>query len=152
MAGGVSRSTITGAKDLDKLLKRLPGKIAGRILQSSLRLGAMVIVRDARTRAPSLTGTLRANIVARKTASAKRSGASAEITIGPTQDAFWGMFQEFGTRHHPARPWLRPAFEGSKRAALDKTGKSLGMKIEKMAQKLAGSFAKSGLKSRRRRR
>lgn len=152
MAGGVSRSTITGAKDLDKLLKRLPGKVAGRILQSSLRVGAMVIVKDARTRAPVGTGTLRREIVARKTSRAKASGKSAEVTIGPTQDAFWGLFQEFGTRFHPPHPWLRPAFEASKRAALDKTGKSLGMKIEKAAEKLAGSFAKSGLKARRRRR
>lgn len=146
--GDVSRSTITGAKDLDRLLKRLPTKIAGKILQSSLRAGAMVIVKDARTRAPMRTGTLRREIVARKT---KGAPSSAAVTIGPTQDAFWGLLQEFGTRHHPPRPWLRPAFEASKRLALDKTGKQLGMKIEKAAEKLAGSFAKSGLKSRRRR-
>ena len=145
---GVSRSTITGAKALDTLLKRLPGKIAGRILQSSLRAGAMVIVKDARLRAPTRTGTLRGEIVARKT---KGAPSSAAVTIGPTKDAFWGLFQEFGTRFHPPHPWLRPAFEASKRLALDKTGKSLGMKIEKAAEKLAGSFAKSGLKSRRRR-
>jgi len=31
----------------------------------------------------------------------------------------WGMFSEFGTKHQAAKPFIRPAFEGSGQSALD---------------------------------
>ena len=142
----VQRSTITGARELEKVLKRLPGKIGQKVLLSSLRPGATLIKKEAKIRAPVKSGTLRDEIVVRK-----EKGGVVALRVGPTRDAFWGMFQEFGTIKQPARPWLRPAFDATKGKALDAVGKRLGKNVEKAAEKLAGSFAKSGLKKKRRR-
>lgn len=33
------------------------------------------------------------------------------VKVGPSRDAFYGLFQEFGTAHHGAQPFARPAFD-----------------------------------------
>jgi HK97 gp10 family phage protein len=135
-----------GARQMDKVLAGLPRKIRGRVLSNAVMGAAGVIQRAAKQTAPVAGGTLKAEIVRRR----RRGGNGVTVQVGPTRDAFWGMFQEFGTKHHAPRPWLRPAFEENKAEALDKMGKSLGRAIEREATRLAGSFAKSGLKARRR--
>jgi HK97 gp10 family phage protein len=51
------------------------------------------------------------------------------IAIGPAHkpnDVFYGVFQEFGTAHHPAQPFLRPAFDQHRKSVMAAAGKSLG--------------------------
>lgn len=33
------------------------------------------------------------------------------VAVGPTKDFFYGLFQEYGTVHHAAQPFMRPAFD-----------------------------------------
>jgi HK97 gp10 family phage protein len=33
------------------------------------------------------------------------------VAVGPTKAGFYGSFQEFGTAHHAAQPFARPAFD-----------------------------------------
>lgn len=41
----------------------------------------------------------------------------AAVAIGPSRDAFWGVFLEFGTVKMAAKPFMRPAFDyGADRA------------------------------------
>ena len=42
----------------------------------------------------------------------------AAVAVGPTKEAFYGSFQEFGTAHHAAQPFARPAFDSEKEKAL----------------------------------
>lgn len=144
----VQRTRIQGARELERVLKRLPAQIRGKVLQSAVMAGAAPIRREAKANAPVDDGTLRKSIVARKD---KASGASAAVKIGPTRKGFYGLFAEFGTSRQSAKPWLRPAFESTKRAALERIGKALARNIEKKAVALAGRFATSGLARKRRR-
>jgi HK97 gp10 family phage protein len=50
-----------------------------------------------------ITGTQRESVTARS------RGLRGTVTIDP--DAFYWKFQEFGTKHQPARPFARPAAE-----------------------------------------
>lgn len=40
------------------------------------------------------------------------------VAVGPTKAGFYGSFQEFGTKHHAAQPFARPAFDAEAEPAL----------------------------------
>lgn len=156
---------ITGAREMEAVLRQLPAAIAKQALTRALRRAAEPILDEARALAPvgqeskgrvrlrttkrgkvsvsnygKLKPSLRiANVPARQTP----HSATVVVTVGK---AFWGLFVEFGTRFMSAQPFLRPAFEAKKTDALNRLGKALGEEIEKAAKKLAGPYAKSGLR------
>lgn len=156
---------IRGASEMEALLRQLPAALAKQVLTAALRDAAKPILEEARALAPVGTeskGRVRLRTSKRGTVSISNYGklkpslriaalperltphsATVVVTVGK---AFWGMFVEFGTRFMPARPFLRPAFEAKKVEALNRLGKALGARIEKAAKKLAGPYAKSGLR------
>ena len=160
-------SNLTGARELNAVLKKLPVSIGQKVLIASLRPGANIVKKEAIQRSPAghrtavrklqgkkskgqvvNYGTIKSNLKTTVTFKSNQ-GSTIAIHVGK---AFWAMFMEFGTRHQPARPFMRPAFDQVKHRALDKIGATLGKNVEKAALKLAGTFAKSGLVKKRRRR
>ena len=138
---------LEGARETERALRRLPRQVQGRIEMNALRQGAKPIREAAQDRAPKDTGELEEEIIVR----GRRRQGETVVRIGPSKKAFQGMLQEFGTEHHPAQPWLRPAFDEKVAEALDRIGEFLGRGIERAAKRLAGPIAKSGLLRRRRR-
>lgn len=158
---------ITGAREMEAVLRQLPAAIAKQTLTKALREAAQPVLDEARALAPvgqesrgrvrlrrtkrgkitiSNYGKLKPSLrIATVPASQTPHSATVVVTVGK---AFWGMFVEFGTRFMSARPFLRPAFESKKMDALNRLGKALGEEIEKAAKKLAGPYAKSGLRRR----
>ncbi len=156
---------IKGAREMEQVLRQLPAQIAKKTLTAALRAAAEPILDEARRRAPVGTeskgrvrlrtsrrgkvsianyGKLKPSLrIATVPAGKTPHSATVVVTVGK---AFWGMFVEFGTRFMAARPFLRPAFEAKKMEALNRLGKALGERIEKAAKKLAGPYAKSGLR------
>ncbi len=54
------------------------------------------------------------------------------VAIGPSyrpEDIFYGQFQEFGTAHHAAQPFLRPAFDVMRSRVPKMIAASLGRAI-----------------------
>ena len=152
---GLAGTRLEGAKDLDRLLRRLPAKVGKRVATRAVRQGANVIRDEAKRTAPRGTepaspkyGRLADNIRVTKV----RDGFAGVVMAVTVGQAFWGMFLEFGTSRQPARPWLRPAFHAKAGEAVAKMGTSLGKDIEKAALALAGPLAKSGLVKKKRRR
>lgn len=156
----MTQMRITGAKEMEKVLKQLPDHIARRVLKSAVMAGAKVIQDEAIANAPIGTrektdwkgrkvgpGILKRSI---KRFEIKESDHSVTIGIGIKKGsrAFYGRFLEFGTSKLAARPWLRPAFDTKAPEALAKMGKALGKGIERAAKKLAGPYLKSGLRRR----
>lgn len=41
------------------------------------------------------------------------------VAVGPRKDFFYGLFQEYGAKHHGAQPFLRPAFDAEVPQALN---------------------------------
>jgi len=159
-------SRILGAKELDRVLQKLPREIADKVLAGALTRGAQPFVKAARAAAPvrqgggvkklskrssrgRLPGWLRASIAARRDRA--ETGASVVVKVGVLGRAFYGMFGEFGTSRQAARPWFRPAWDSTRGAVLTAIGRTLGRGIERAAVRLAGPFAKSGLARKRRR-
>jgi len=143
---------LTGFKEFQDFLQKLPGKVAEKVVAQAAFAGAKVIRDDAKQRAPLGTvphyssernrrkgyllqpGNLRKEIRARK---AKR-GKWGEVIykVGMTGRAFYGLFFEFGTKKMGKRPWLRPAFDNNMSQAIEAQRKAFQRGIEREAKKL----------------
>jgi len=148
-------SGISGAKELERVLKKLGPKLAERVLVSSARAGAGVIRKEARARAPrgqepstasKKYGPLHKKI---RVTRMKKTGYSVEMAVH-NGTAFWGAFLEWGTKHIGASPWMSPAFDTSAAPALKRTGERLGKGLDKVSRELAGPLSKISKATRRR--
>lgn len=91
-------------------------------------------------------GAARAALISARR-SASESASFAEVYIGPTTKAFYGMFQEFGTSHNAAKPFLRPAFDENVQRVLDAIRDTLAAEIEKTRARLARKAARAAAKA-----
>lgn len=128
--------TITGDAQLVANLEALETKTRMRILKPAMKKGAAVVAREAKRRVPVRTGFLKKAI---KPISARRD-ASAMVVMNrkianpnelravkgttqrrPYRPAFIARIVERGAarRHIPAQPFLEPALEAKREAALD---------------------------------
>lgn len=151
---------VQGLSGLFEQLQKVDDKLSDKILAKALNAGATAIKKDAKKRAsvaekshimrysrggkvkvePTL---LRQSIRQRKIkkkemAKAGLQGAAVGIYIGKgtkqkLYPRYW-HFIEYGTPHHPAVPFLRPAFEHNKQLALDKFVAKLSSEIDKVSQ------------------
>lgn len=143
---------VEGFAELDRALAAL-GPEATKVGRAALR-GAANDVRDAvKAAAPVGTGStkksarnkggdsrsydygrLRDNIRVREARARADNTVVMQVTTG---NAFWSRFLEYGTRKMSARPFFRPAWDGSRDGALRTLQTRLGAGIERAAKRLA---------------
>lgn len=118
-----------GGKELAEELAKLPSRVGRRMLIQALKDAAEPMRERASRSAPHEPGApdLRENIAISVTqripdsegGSRRRDDTEAAVAMGPTKGFFYGFFQEFGTVHHGAQPFMRPAFDHGASPALD---------------------------------
>jgi HK97 gp10 family phage protein len=141
---------LTGFKELADALKQLPQRVARKHLRGSTAKGATVIRKAARDLAPVDTGEMRKDIqIKRERTSGDHVASYSVYTRGGKRsrlagkarnvdkDSFYWKFVEFGTAKMAAQPFMRPAFEANKEAAVDALGEELDKRIQKEATDLA---------------
>ncbi len=125
--------TTRGLDELNRRLTTLVPQAARRALNAALMAGGRVVVREAKARVYTVvkkrTGNLKRGIRAR-VARPLQTQATAAVHVGVRRDAFYGMFIELGSSGHPARPFLRPAFENSIEEVVVTVAKRLRERIE----------------------
>lgn len=157
---------IDGLAKLNDALKQLPDNVAKNILRRSVYAGAKVIRDNARDRAPVFTGsvseghpppgTLKRSIVMKQIAAlsgkyrqtffvAVRKGKKYQKqgkkgTL--SQDAYYAGWVEYGHvakggKSVPAHPFMRPAWDSGKDAALNAIRDSLKAGIAEESAKVA---------------
>ena len=141
---------IDGLEELGKVISGLPVRLEKQVLRKVARAGATVARKRIKAAAPAETGprsaaskkygTLKSNIKVKNLKQRHRSEFACKVTTG---NAFWGSFSEFGTSHQPAKPWFRPAFDGSQSAAFQKMAEVAVSGVEAAAKTLAGKYAKA---------
>ena len=98
MAGVTVR--ITGAKEIERMLRALPARIAGKIVRPALRAAAKEIQTEAKRLAPFKSGLLRKNIKVR--AGKRKRGRISVLVQNKAGDyrgeTYYAAFQEFGYR------------------------------------------------------
>lgn len=139
-----------GFAELQKMLDTLPAKIEQNILRSALRAGAKIVMSDAKSRARSVSGSLRNSIFIRT--GAKKGKVVATIK----NKRFYARFVETGTKRHlisskgghlniggkfagnlithpgaKAKPFFRPALEAQTEAAISAIAAQIKKRLTK---------------------
>ena len=125
---------VEGLAELNATLKDLGDKVAKQFIKKAGKEAGDLFVAEAKQRAPVMAkptrqrqpGTLRDSIIA-KVSLTKKNGLF--VKVGPKKEVYWGRFVEFGTSKMKPHPFMRPAWDGEKNAALDKFADSLRQQI-----------------------
>ena len=137
---------VTGFEDLEELLRSLPEVAQRKVYRQALSAAATPILTLARRKAPtekirrntvkklnrrgSALGELTVSIVTRKAYNPVTGVGSRKIRPYGDKDAFYSVWYEFGSRTIAAKPYMRPAYDEGKAAALEKFRKTLKARLE----------------------
>lgn len=155
---------LEGSADLLKRLQQLPASVSAAAQRKALLAGAepmrahaaALAPRDETAKAPHLADNIVIGVQsARKLKNAGLSAAELDVAqaglvveVGPAlkpSDHFYGYFQEFGTVHHAAQPFMRPAFDSQGHRSLSVVLTSLWESIRKaLPQTFSGGRSTSG--------
>ena len=117
MAGSI---VVTGVKEIDSKLKTLEPKIQKKVLRQAMRSGMKLVLQDAISRVPVLSGLLKRNI---KLRAMKRKQNRVGLLVQVKSDErfvkvskagirYWyPAAVEFGHGTVPAYPFMRPAYD-----------------------------------------
>jgi len=140
MADGV-KMEVHGLKELERKLLEMSPKLAKNALRAAVAAGARVVAAEARKNVPVDSGTLRRSIYTKQIR--EESGDTQQtFYVGARQgkkeqakkrDGWYFPFVEFGTEKMAARPFMRPAFESTKDAAVQAIKTRLAERIDKLA-------------------
>lgn len=122
---------VLGIEELVRRLEAIDRNTRGVLLERAALAGAEPIRKSAEAKAPRRRGVLAAGI---GTEVVKRSTRGVTVRIGFRKEDFYGMFQELGTRNHAAQPFLRPAIDEQKEAAIVEVGRELLVGIMREAR------------------
>jgi HK97 gp10 family phage protein len=140
---------IIGLKELDAALKELPQATSRILVMRILKREGETIRSAAAQLAPDDPKThgndLHTSMLMLATPGKARE-ADVEVSIGPSKKTFYGTFQEFGTAHNAAQPFLRPAWDGNVMSVLDGIANGLRDAIETIRKKVARKAESEALK------
>jgi HK97 gp10 family phage protein len=115
---------VDGLAELEDALLNQTVKKARSSMRSALECAGEFMRLMVVLKAPSRTGYLALHIVKKVTLSGRQD--TGTVSIGPSREAFYAQFDEFGSIHNkPPQPFIRPAFEENKETWLDVFGRKL---------------------------
>lgn len=156
---------VLGLAELDRKLKALGNKMAGKALYSALNVALTPVVKEAKKRAlvaeeehimtkkggskvEVKPGLLKSSIRKRRLKKKEhkgryKNGAAMGVYIGKGTKQkeypnYW-HFIEYGTPHMPATPFIRPAFDNNIQVMIDTFKKKLAENIEKYETEMGAS-------------
>lgn len=153
-----------GFEELTRLLRKLPDETKLKALRPETKAMGELLKGIAIQLSPYRTGALRRSIrrLERKTAQAwesvhglrvvtrrkltKRLGfveGNAKGKAGATEDPYYWFFQEFGTVHMKARPFLRPALEGNREEYVESFRRGFGRRLERLVKQLHAQYRRA---------
>lgn len=128
-----------GFEQFDQLLKELPERVAGRVMQQSVTNALRQVRPDVRAAAPvgsdqspasQKYGRTKRNI---RVIRLRRTAANEKAARIDTGNAFWQLFYNLGTRYQQARPWFGPTITRLQERIFKNLADSLGKGIEREA-------------------
>lgn len=134
---GTVKFDIQGAREMERLLKELGPRTAAKVGDQAVRAGLKPILREAQRLVPVRSGDLRDAMVIRTEKRRRADDERVAVLAFKSPTSRRAHLTEFGTRHAPAKPFVRPAMDSKAGEALDEMGKVLGRGITREAEKLA---------------
>jgi len=121
-----------GGADLARTLDALPLKDARKVLLDGMVRAAGPIRHIAATLAPRGEGEHMAEKIGIRRMP-ERDGEPPTVAVGVPRRFFYDYLQEYGTVHHSAHPFWRPAFDTGAPAALGQLAGELWTEIRRRA-------------------
>jgi HK97 gp10 family phage protein len=117
---------ITGVKEIDAKLKTLEQRVQKKVLRQAMRSGMKLVLADAKSRVPVLTGLTKQNL---KLRAMKRSRSKQGLLVqvksaeGLTKTTSKGekVFYPAIVEYKPGHAFMRPAYDTQGPTARDKT-------------------------------
>jgi len=119
---------VEGTKRLRKRLNALDDHTRGAVLARIVMAAAEPVRAVAAQKAPIRTGQLAETMT---TELLEQKSHRASAGVGPNNEAWYGIFAEYGTVNHSAQPFLRPAFDEQKRNASHRMATDLRTELDK---------------------
>jgi HK97 gp10 family phage protein len=139
---------VDGLREIEAALHELPKATGKNVVTRVLKKRGEPIANTARANAPVDQGQLRDSIGVstklskrQKRIHRKEGPDDIEVFVGAGALPQAHMV-EFGTDQMPAQPFMRPAWDKGKEAALEGIGQDLWAEIEKAATRMAKKAAK----------
>jgi HK97 gp10 family phage protein len=146
---------LEGARELSRQLAELGVAVQGRVLRASVKEAMLPTFRRALSTVPVGTvphktykgqtvepGFAQQHLQLKTWLSKDKSAAAAMVGVSP--EAYYVLqFIEIGTSKFPAAPWLTPAFEASKDAAVQQITQEMRTRIERIAKRRAAAAARA---------
>lgn len=117
---------VIGLDELVEAFNQMQPQMVKKSLHDALDLGGTVLQTALAVAAPRYegdaehpthpAGQLEADI--RRVVKMKPAEGQGIVAVGPSNHSFYGRFDEFGTSHQAAHPWVRPSFDSSYEEAI----------------------------------
>lgn len=148
-------ATLEGTRELAAQLAELGKATSGRVLKAAVSEAMLPTFRQALSTIPVGSrphvtykgrrvepGFAQQNLRLKTWLARDKSAAAAMVGVAP--EAYYVLqFIELGTSKYPATPWLTPAFEASKDAAVAEIGRQFRTRIERIARRRAARAARA---------
>lgn len=101
-------------------LRKLRKSVRNNAMKRAAKIGGDIMLAEIRSRAPVRKSGRRSGGINRNPGVLRQSismrvrvsrGKEARAQIGPSKDAFYALFVEFGTIHAQANPFMRSSFD-----------------------------------------
>ncbi|MEK7952780.1 HK97-gp10 family putative phage morphogenesis protein [Luteolibacter soli] len=148
---------VEGFKELRDRALKLDKRLQRKVYGAAVRAGGKVLVDAAQGKVPVRTGSVKASLVHRASSKPSQGLFGVKVTIKggklasarvahrrggkgseyhPDAVERYYRFQELGTKHHAAQPFLKPAIEGNQSAVLNAVKQELAAGLEREARSL----------------
>jgi HK97 gp10 family phage protein len=123
---------VLGAPELQRKLNGLVPKLEKKIVRKAMREAIRPAAASAAANAPVLSGLLKLSLKvgARKFKNRRKFGVQIATNRLGGASIFYAAFNELGTKHQPARPFMRPALHGNRTQAIEIMKSEIGRGIE----------------------
>ncbi len=137
---------IEGLSEVAEGLNELSKATGTNVLKRALKAAADPISSAAKQKAPRFSGHLQQSVkpsdkLSRRQKSLYHKESEVEIFVGPAA-LVQAITQEFGTVTNHPQPFMRPAWQENKHAALDSIKDILAEEIEKARVRIARKTAR----------
>ena len=134
-----------GGKELEKALLELKTATAKNVTRRSGKKALEPVAAKARHLAPKENLDLERSISVSTKATHKPKKSDVEIFVGVAkEESKVGIQQEFGNIHHPAQPFMRPAWQALRFQVLNDLRTTLTIEVDKAAQRARRKAARNG--------
>lgn len=151
---------VDGLKEMDAQLKALGDSQSKQVVRRTLKQLGNPIAEDAKDFAP-IDNTrddgphlyemikVSASLEAKHKRRLKNPQGTISVYVGPGKKAFHAHLQEFGTEHHGAQPYMRPAWDKNKGVLLGRLKQLLWENIQRRIRLNAKAAARASAKGKK---